>query len=154
MTRTKKKMNLSEYVHKRNGVSLGSSGSMNNMLDRSFGAKSFRGFWRYWNPIFGYYLNRFIYSPLLRIVPDHVALVLTFLVCGLIHDIVTMAVRGSFAFFFVPWFLLLGLAVVFDEKCNLNQTNRSKLFRVLVNVFYLGICLIGALIMQKLLNLH
>ncbi len=38
-------LSLSQYVKKRNGVPLGASHSIRNMLSRSFGAKSF--------PIFG-----------------------------------------------------------------------------------------------------
>lgn len=34
-------LSLSQYVKKRNGVPLGASHSMRNMLSRSFGAKSF-----------------------------------------------------------------------------------------------------------------
>ncbi len=37
----KSKLSLAQYVKKRNGVPLGASGSMTNMLSRSFGAASF-----------------------------------------------------------------------------------------------------------------
>ena len=56
-----KKYSLAEYVKYRNGVSLGAKGSLVNMLKNSFGAGSFRQFWKYWNPIWGYYLFKYIY---------------------------------------------------------------------------------------------
>ena len=49
-------MTLNQYIERRNGVPLGASGALRNMLRRSFGAGTLAGFWQYWNPIFGYYL--------------------------------------------------------------------------------------------------
>jgi len=60
----KRKLTLAQYVRRRNGVPLGASGSLRNMFYRSLGAGSIAGFWRYWNPVFGYYLGRYIYAPL------------------------------------------------------------------------------------------
>ena len=71
----RKKLTLSEYVRRRNGVPLGAPGSLRNMLRRSFGARSFAGFWQYWNPVFGYCLGRYIFVPLKRVSPPSVALV-------------------------------------------------------------------------------
>lgn len=86
------------------------------MLRRSLGAGSSAGFWRYWNPVFGYYLGRCVYAPLQGILPRAPALVLTFVVCGTLHDLVTSAVRSSVAFLFTPWFLLLGSGVVLGSR--------------------------------------
>lgn len=55
---------LTDYVRKRNGVSIGSPRSLINNLYRSLGAKNFSTFWNDWNPIFGYYLGKFIFKPL------------------------------------------------------------------------------------------
>lgn len=52
------RLTLAQYVHRRNGVPLGDSGSLRNMLIRSFGAGSFGRFWQYWNPIFDYGLGK------------------------------------------------------------------------------------------------
>ena len=76
------KLSLAQYVKKRNGVPLGASGSMTNMLSRSFGAASFPIFWHYWNPIWGYYLSRNVMSPLASFLPFSLATFLTFLVSG------------------------------------------------------------------------
>ena len=66
-------LTLSEYVFKRNGVALGSKGSLvKNLknLKNSFGAKSNADFWKHWNPIWGFYLSKFIYLPLKNICPN------------------------------------------------------------------------------------
>ena len=49
----RKSLTLSQYVKFRNGVPLGDSQSLSNMLHRSLGAASFAEFWQYWNPIWG-----------------------------------------------------------------------------------------------------
>lgn len=46
-------MTLTEYIKKRNGVSIGSPKSLGNNLYRSLGKKFFFTFWNYWNPVFG-----------------------------------------------------------------------------------------------------
>lgn len=58
---------LAQYVALRNGVPLGDGRSLRNMLQRSFGAASFAGFWQQWNPIWGYGLGRYVYAPLRRV---------------------------------------------------------------------------------------
>jgi hypothetical protein len=45
------------------------------------------GFWRYWNPVWSYYLSYFCYRPLRRRVRRPLAVWLTFLVCGVVHDL-------------------------------------------------------------------
>ena len=104
-------MTLADYVRRRNGLPLGAPGSLRAMLHRSFGARSFDGFWQHWNPIFGYYLGTRVFVPLKRVTPAYVALLLTFVFTGIIHDAVTMLVRKDIAFLFTPWFLFLGLGL-------------------------------------------
>ena len=71
-TNTRKQMSLTEYVQYRNGVPLGASGSLQNMLVRSLGAGTFAKFWQNWNPIWGYALGRYIYKPLNQFLPASV----------------------------------------------------------------------------------
>ncbi len=130
-------LTLAQYVKKRNGVPLGDSKSLRNMLLRSFGADSFAGFWQYWNPIWGYYLGKFIYSPLVRVFPAAIALISTFVVSGLIHDLVTMGISRSITFFFTPWFFLMGIGVVLGRVTGMDLSNRSWLTRAIVNLIYL-----------------
>jgi D-alanyl-lipoteichoic acid acyltransferase DltB (MBOAT superfamily) len=134
-------LSLSQYIIYRNGVPAGARGSMRNMLYRSFGAPTFAGFWRHWNPIFGYALGRYIYFPLKRIAPSALAFVATFVFCGAIHDLVTMAVRGSAAFLFTPWFFLLGTGVLIGRSIGLDLSERPWIVRATVNLVYLSVCL-------------
>lgn len=139
-------LSLSQYIIYRNGVPAGASGSMRNMLYLSFGAPTFAGFWRHWNPIFGYALGRYVYSPLKRRVPTALALIATFVFCGAVHDLVTMAVRGSPAFLFTPWFFLLGVGVVLGRLTGLDLSGRSWVVKAAANLAYLLGCLAVTLI--------
>lgn len=113
-------LTLAQYVRRRNGVPLGHRRSLANMLDRSLGAGSLAGFWRHWNPIWSYGLGRYILAPLRRVFPASLALVLTFAVSGLLHDIVIAAIRMEITLLFTPWFLFVGLAVVSGEHFGWN----------------------------------
>lgn len=143
-------ISLGQYVRRRNGVSLGGSGSLKNMLQRSFGARSFAGFWRYWNPIFGYYLGRYVYSPTSRFAPRWLALLVTFLICGGLHDIVTLLFRGSTQFLFTLWFFFCSLGVMLGEKLGLNMVQLPLWLRAAIHFMYLSTCLILAISAQRL----
>lgn len=132
---------LTDYVRQRNGVPLGGRGSMGNMLYRSFGAQSFAGFWRYWNPIFGYYLHRYIFLPLRKVTPRWIALILTFLFCGALHDGVTYIVRGSTAFLFTTMFLFFATGVLIGTVARLDMVKAPWFVRLLVNFSYLATCI-------------
>lgn len=132
---------LADYVQLRNGVPLGHPQSMQNMLIRSFGAKSFAAFWQYWNPIWGFALGRYAYAPLQRFLPAGLSVMLTFAVSGAIHDLATMLVRRDVAFLFTPWFFLLGLGAVASQAFGMNLSQRSWLLRAGANTLYLISCL-------------
>ena len=136
-----RKLTLSDYVRRRNGVPMNAPGSLRNMFYRSFGAQSFDGFWQYWNPIFGYYLGKYVFVPLKAILPSYVALLATFVVTGVIHDLVTMAVRGDIAFLFTPWFFLLGVGVILSKATKMNISASSWGLRAVLHLAYLGGCL-------------
>jgi D-alanyl-lipoteichoic acid acyltransferase DltB (MBOAT superfamily) len=123
------------------------------MLLRSFGASSFEAFWRYWNPIFGYFLGRYVYSPLRRVLPAALALVITFLVCGALHDLVTMAVRGSWAFLFTPWFLFLSVGVLVSRATHMNISRLAWPVRATTHVAYLAVGLALAVVLKNALAL-
>lgn len=150
-TNTRRQMTMNDYVQYRNGVPLGATGSLQNMLVRSLGAGTFAKFWQYWNPIWGYVLGRYIYAPLNRFLPAAVALILTFLISGAIHDLATMLVRGAPAFFFTPWFFLMGVVVVFGRLLKLDYSNQAFQLRVAINVTFILVCLIITIGVKQLL---
>jgi len=142
-------LTLAQYVYRRNGVPLGSSNSLRNMLHHSLGASSFARFWQYWNPIWGYGLGKYVYSPLQRVLPVTVALIMTFVVSGGIHDLVISAIRGSVAFLFTPWFFLLGVGVVLGQAAGMDLSDRPWSVRVFTNLAYIGVCLAVTLIVKR-----
>ena len=140
----RKTISLSQYVKKRSGLPLGASGSMTNMLKRSLGADSFENFWRYWNPIWGYYLSRYIMKPLCQWMPIWLATILTFAVSGALHDLAVVILKWKTIFFFTPWFALMGLAVVITKGFNLQYANSPWFIKAFFNVMTIVICFYGA----------
>ncbi len=57
------------------------------MFSRAFGASDFTRFWRYWNPLGGYFLAYFCFAPLRRFAPRPLCLIVTFALNGLLHDL-------------------------------------------------------------------
>lgn len=146
----RKILSLGQYVKRRNGVVLGGSGALMNMFKRSLGANRFDRFWQYWNPIFGYYLSRYIFEPLKGILPNWIALLITFVACGLLHDLVTIAINHRFALLFTPWFLFMGIFVVLSKGFQLEYLVFSKgkgafMINSLFNMSIILACLLLAL---------
>ena len=138
----RKQLTLAHYVHRRNGVPLGHSASLKNMLYRSLGAGSFARFWQYWNPIWGYALGSYVYTPLQKVMPTALAHILTFVVSGAIHDGVMTLVRGSLAILFTPWFFLMGVGVIVGEAMNITYANYEWQVRVAINLVHIFGCLL------------
>jgi len=129
----KSTLSLAQYVKKRNGVPLGASGSMTNMLSRAFGARSFQVFWRHWNPIWGYYLSRNIMRPLASFLPVSLAILVTFLVSGALHDIAVSIIKWKIVLFFTPWFGLVGLVVIVSKAVGISYGQFSWIARAIIN---------------------
>ena len=137
----KSKLSLAQYVKKRNGVPLGASDSMKNMLLRSFGASSFPVFWNYWNPIWGYYLSRNVMRPIANFLPFSLATFITFLVSGALHDIAVSIIKWKTIFFFTPWFGLMGLIVIGSKGAGISYGHVSWPVRALINASFILISL-------------
>lgn len=149
-----KGMTLSEYVKKRNGVPIGHPKSLRNNLERSLGAKNFSAFWNFWNPIFGYFLATMVFKPLKKKIPASVSLILTFVFCGLIHDLVTTLIRGRVSLFFSVWFLLMGGAVVISKQINYDVSNKPWSFRAAANLLIIAICFFLTNRLNTILNFY
>ena len=134
-------MNLSDYVKRRNGVPLGHSDSLRNMLRRSLGAGKFSIFWQYWNPIWGFYLGKYIFKPLKLILPQVLSLILTFVLCGFLHDLVIMIIRRDFAFLFTPWFLIMGFCVIIGDYAKIDYSKFTWTIRASINILIISSCL-------------
>ncbi len=147
----KREITLSAYVRQRNGVALGAPGSLRNMLHRSLGAGSFGGFWRYWNPIWGYGLGKYVFAPLKTALPPALALVATFVVSGALHDLATMLVSRSAAFLFTPWFFFAGLGVLLGRAVRMDLSRNAWPVRAAVNLVYLTASLAIALLVKSYL---
>ncbi|MTI86971.1 MAG: acyltransferase [Balneolaceae bacterium] len=154
MSNKSTKLTLGQYVRRRNGVPMGASGSLKNMLKRSFSARSPRVFWQYWNPIFGYYLGTYIFIPLKKILPSYLALLLTFMCNGLIHDLIILLFGGSLAGIFTIWFFFLGIGVIVTDALDVDLSSKPRGIRIFLNVVYLLICLVITIILQQKLNLY
>nr|WP_315223729.1 hypothetical protein [uncultured Flavobacterium sp.] len=135
-------MNLSEYIKKKNGVPIGHSNSLRNNLQRSLGAKNFSTFWNFWNPIFGYYLGTKIFKPLKKVFIIEVAVIFTFIFCGLVHDLVTTLIREKISLFFTVWFFVMGFVVAISKQINYDLSHIKWILRALANLSIIGICLL------------
>ena len=137
----KSKLSLAQYVKKRNGVPLGASDSMKNMLSRSLGASSFPVFWRYWNPIWGYYLSRNVMRPVANFLPISLATFITFLVSGALHDIAVSIIKWKAILFFTPWFGVMGLMVIGSKGAGISYGQVSWPVRALINASFIFLSL-------------
>lgn len=141
-------MNLATYVKRRNGVALGSNGSLSNMLKRSLGASSFTQFWQYWNPIWGYYLASYIFAPSKKHLPVWLATVFTFSVSGALHDLAIMLIKQQPSYLLTLWFTVMGVVVVVTKGLNLSWQQAPFIIRACFN---LGLIVTSFLICKYLL---
>ena len=137
-------MNLSDYIRKRNGVQFGANNSLKNMMIRSLGAGMFSKFWNYWNPIWCCYLGKFVFKPLKYYLPTSISIILTFCICGLLHDFVIMLYRWELTLLFTPWFLIMGLWVVISDFVKLDYSKTLWINRAIINITSIGISFIIA----------
>lgn len=146
-----KTISLLAYIKRRNGVPLGAKGSLSNMLKRSIGARSFVVFWRYWNPIWGYYLSRYIMTPLCRRLPTWQATVITFAVSGALHDIAVGLLKREVFFIITPWFTLMGLAVAISQRLDIQYNNVPVYIRAIFNVLPIVVCYLIVVVGKSIL---
>ena len=144
------KLTLASYVKLRNGVPLGAAGSMRSMLTRSFGAANFGTFWQYWNPIWGYYLAKYIYHPCRKWLPRSFAIIVTFAVSGALHDVAASLAAGRIISFFTLWFMLMGMVVVVTQAFSISLQQYHFVFRALCN----AAIIVASYALSRLLHLQ
>lgn len=113
---------------------------------RPFFAPSLHLFWRYWNPVYGYYLGKYVYRPCRRLFPHPVCVVITFAFCGLVlHDMLgwpAAIVYGRLPFPIITvWFTMIAVVVVVSEACRLRFDGLRASLRPLVHAGYLAVTL-------------
>jgi len=138
-----------DYAARRTGLPVGSRGELRQNLYRAFTASSFGRFWQIWNPLFGFYLQLWLYRPLQRRLPQALALWLTFIGNGLLHDAVTMLVRQDFALFFTPWFALMGAVVLVEKRIGFRLSAGSPVLAIC----YHSTLLVGAAALSTLVRI-
>lgn len=126
---------------------------MRNMLQRSLGASSFAGFWQYWNPIWGYALARYVYAPLRKVLPAGLAVFLTFVACGVVHDLIAGALLNTRSVVCTLMFCLLGVGVVIGSAMKMDLSGKPWWLRASVNLTYVGVCAGAAFSLKEALHL-
>ena len=133
-------LSLKQYVKRRNGVPLGASSSLTNMLKNALGAKNFSQFWLYWNPIWGYYLATKIQKPLTQFLPHSIALILTFSISGLLHDLAVSLIKKETFFVCTPWFSVMSLVVIASQKLSMDMSKFPFISRAFIHSSAVVIC--------------
>lgn len=138
-----RRVTLSEYVARRLGRD--SRSQVVNFLSRPFGAPTFAQFWWYWNPVFGYYLYYQCYKPLRRFLSRSVSVLMTFLFCGVMHDL-PFGVAAAFSgvrppsYTITAMFMLLGLVVIVTERVNVKLARVPVWLRWVIHAANIFIC--------------
>ena len=123
---------MSRYISKKLDGEKGEIPRLKKMFSKSFTAPNFRSFWNAWNPIYSYVLTYFVYSNLRSIIGKTSALLVTFLINGLFHDIIVFLLLKRTSFNVSKLFIIYGLLVIIETKLNISIKNKS--IRVLYNL--------------------
>lgn len=138
---------LSAYVAYRLGPDIRTQAI--NFLAKPFGAASFAQFWWYWNPVVGYCLYYYSYKPLRAFLPRWLSVWVTFLFCGMLHDLpfgLAAALSGTRppTFPFTLLFGVLGLIVIVTERTKVRFDHIPLVVRWLIHGLTLVLCWYGA----------
>ena len=133
-------MTLSEYVLKRNGIPLGAQGSLLKNLQNSFGAGSNVLFWKYWNPIWGFYLFKYIYLPLNRYLSKSMSSIVTFGVSGALHDLAIGLLGLGWQYFLTVWFVMMGAFMNISKSLNIWYGSFGFSSRAVINISSIASC--------------
>lgn len=146
-------MTLEEYTYYRTG-STTLRVIVRNMFFKPFVSSSFRTFWKYWNPSWGYFLLFYCYKPIKTFFPHWVCLILTFIISGLLHDMIyivpMMMNEVEFVFPFVTvWFLIISIGILLTEYLQINFDKTAPMVRPMFHVSFL----VGTFILTRFIDL-
>tara|TARA_Y100000385_G_scaffold222957_1_gene232989 strand:+ start:81 stop:506 length:426 start_codon:yes stop_codon:yes gene_type:complete len=127
-------MTLSEYVLRRNGIPLSGQGSLLQNLENSFGAESNVLFWKYWNPIWGFYLSKYIYLPRNRHLSKPVSSIVTFGVSGALHDLAIGLLGLGWQNFLTIWFVIMGAFMSISKSLDIRYGSFGFFSRAVINI--------------------
>ena len=133
-------MQLRDYILKKNGAPLGAKSSMRNMFYQSLGMGNFTTFWKHWNPICGFYLGTRVFKPFKQFLHPYLAVIVTFLVCGLIYGAIRSLIFSKIIFVFTPLFIYLGIGMVLSKILHFDDSQLPWIGCALINLLYVGIC--------------
>ena len=109
------------------------------------GADSLKKFWKYWNPIWGYYLASYVYLPLKNYLPAGLAVLITFAASGALHDQPLACLAGAGRALLTLWFRYWGWWWLFRRSWR--SLCRAELVgRVAMNGGHLAICFVLAVL--------
>lgn len=135
-------MTVEEYIQFRTGATKIPL-IVRNMFLKPFSSPSLRSFWKYWNPGFGYYLLFYCYKPTRNVFPHWISYIVTFVVCGLLHDLIYLIPimimnGGGFIFPFITvWFLVISIGVLITEHLQIDFKKFDKKIRPIFHLSYL-----------------
>lgn len=114
-----------------------------NLIWKPFTAKSLREFWWYWNPGYGYFLLYYCYRPLRKQLAEKLAIFLTFLLSGLLHDALYVAViwlrDGSIPLPFVScWFAAISTGAMMADSAGIRFDKISKRATAVIHLVFLS----------------
>jgi hypothetical protein len=85
------------------------------MIKKASNAPTYKRFWQLWNPVYHYFLLFYIYKPLRKFLPRFIAVITTFFLCGILHDILALSIYIALRRWPRPlvglWFIFLGIFV-------------------------------------------
>ena len=129
-----RQLTLAQYVKRRNGVALGGKGALGKMFKRSFGSGTFEGFWRYWNPLWGYFLAKWFFIPLKNFLPTALAVMITFAISGALHDLAVILLTKKISYLITLWFSVMGVFLVLLTSLNVNYEKAHFIVRATINL--------------------
>lgn len=124
---------LNRYISKKLDGVQGELPRTIHMFKKSFVQRNFRMFWNIWNPIYSYVLTFFVYKPLRQWIPKSMALLLTFVINGLFHDIVVLILLGETRLTLSKLFFIYGIIVILESYLKINLPS-NKFLRLVYNL--------------------